>query len=58
MGVRYTGYRDNTLLDVVIMSCLPEAWKEKAVKVLLGRGVDAEHVNQFGKDAEFYAIQK
>lgn len=57
MDIHYTDYSDSTLLDVVIMSYLPDAWKEKAVKTLLGKGVDAKHVNKFGKDAKFYAVQ-
>lgn len=57
MDIHYTDYSDSTLLDVVIMSYLPEAWKEKAVKTLLSRGIDTKHVNQFGKDAKFYATQ-
>lgn len=57
MDIHYTDYSDSTLLDVVIMSYLPEVWKEKAVKTLLSRGVDSKHVNQFGKDAKFYAMQ-
>lgn len=57
MDVQYTDYSNSTLLDVVIMSHLPEEWKEKAVKVLLEKGVDEKHINQYGKDAKFYAIQ-
>jgi ankyrin repeat protein len=55
---KYVNEDGNTLLITAILSFFPDEWKTKTVKLLLDRGVDKNHKNNYGATALSLAKQR
>ncbi len=55
LDISYTNDNGDTLLMAVIISFLPDEWKERAVKILISRGINICHKNKSGNTAIDYA---
>ncbi len=55
LDISYTNDNGDSLLMTIIISFLPDEWKENTVKILISKGINIYHKNKSGNTAIDYA---